>query len=241
MNVATEKSGSGFPQSYWSIVLQPDASAESGRAALGKLCRRYWLPVYAHVRRAGHPPAIAQDITRTFLHRLEHGAVAEVPPAPRPRFRDYLLGKLHDFLAGDWRELQDDDEDPEDPPFAGLEARYQRECTHCATPDEAFQCSFANEVITRAMARLREEAEHNGHGDMYDALLPYLSRDPQPGDVDALATRLDRRPLALMVALKRLRQRFRELAGRELSDTVSSSGELADEQRTLHAILRSVR
>jgi hypothetical protein len=38
--------------------------------------------------------------------------------------------------------------------------------------------------------------------------------------------------------LKRLRQRLRELAGRELADTVASPDDLAAEQAALLAVLR---
>lgn len=41
-----------------------------------------------------------------------------------------------------------------------------------------------------------------------------------------------------MVALKRLRQRLRELIGEELADTVSSHDELDAEMKVLHSILR---
>jgi len=41
-----------------------------------------------------------------------------------------------------------------------------------------------------------------------------------------------------VLALKRLRQRFRELAGQELADTVTSPEDLANEQAALHAALR---
>jgi hypothetical protein len=47
--------------------------------------------------------------------------------------------------------------------------------------------------------------------------------------------------LALVHALKRLRQRFRELAGQELSDTVTSAEDLAREQAALLIVLREMR
>ena len=76
---------------------------------------------------------------------------------------------------------------------------------------------------------------------MYDALQPYLDSDPGPGEYEALAQHLKSRPLALVVALKRLRQRFRELVGEELADTVTSAEELATEQSALHSVLVQMR
>jgi RNA polymerase sigma-70 factor (ECF subfamily) len=76
---------------------------------------------------------------------------------------------------------------------------------------------------------------------MYEALEPFLGNEPQAGVYEALARQLQSRPLALVVALKRLRQRFRELVGEELADTVTSSDDLAAEQQALHAVLRHVQ
>ena len=73
---------------------------------------------------------------------------------------------------------------------------------------------------------------------MFEALEPFLGNDPQAGVYEAIARQLTIRPLALVVALKRLRQRFRELVGEELADTVTSPDDLAAEQQALHAILR---
>ena len=67
---------------------------------------------------------------------------------------------------------------------------------------------------------------------------PVLRAAERPGDFELLASRLGRRPLALVVALKRLRQRLRELAGEELADTVCSAEDLAAEQATLLEVLR---
>ena len=72
-------------------------------------------------------------------------------------------------------------------------------------------------------------------------MAPFLGNDPPPGVLDTLAPALSTRPLALLVALKRLRKRFRELVGEELADTVTNGAELAAENAALHAILRESR
>jgi RNA polymerase sigma-70 factor (ECF subfamily) len=72
---------------------------------------------------------------------------------------------------------------------------------------------------------------------MCEALEPFLARDPLPGQYDELGRKLGVRPLALVLALKRLRQRFRELVREELADTVASAEELAAEQEALLAVL----
>ena len=47
-------------------------SAQSQAPALGELCRIYWYPLYAYIRRRGRTPEEAQDLTQGFfLHLLE--------------------------------------------------------------------------------------------------------------------------------------------------------------------------
>jgi len=59
-----------------------------------------------------------------------------------------------------------------------------------------------------------------------------------PGEYEQIGKQLHTPPLALVLALKRLRQRFRELASQELADTVTTAEDLANEQAALHAALR---
>ena len=105
------------------------------------------------------------------------------------------------------------------------------------SPEQAYRRSFALEVLSRGLKRLRAEANQTGHADMCEALEPFLTREPLPGQYDELGHKLSMRPLTLVMALKRLRQRFRELVRDELADTVASAEELAAEQQALLAAL----
>ena len=240
MTAMSSRSHDRFPTTRWSVVMQL-ATTDSGEAqtALTELAQRYWYPSYAYVRRCGHPASIAEDITRSFLRDLlvRFGDVGERPP--RGHFRRFLLEQLNTFLATDWCEtLRDSDAltlpaSPDD-----LETRYKRDNAQAESPEAAYQRSFALEVLARAMRRLRAEAEQTGHRAMFDMLCGYLTRDPGPGEYQAMAAQLKMSPLSLVVALKRLRQRMRELAGQELSDTVTSAEDFANEQAALLNILR---
>jgi len=240
MMAASQRSHDRFANTRWSMVMH-QASVDSPEAsrALDELAQRYWYPVYAYVRRCGHAPAIAQHITRTFLH----GLISQFPSSGREQpshghFRKFLLAQLNAFLGGDWREAIGEDTSNALTPPPDLEARNQRDNAEAASPEQAYQRSFAFEVLARALRRLQSEARQTGHQEMYAALQPYLSRDPVPGEYEQIAKHLHSPPLALVLALKRLRQRFRELAGQELADTVTSPEDLANEQAALHAALR---
>ena len=138
---------------------------------------------------------IAQDITRRFLlHLLADISESGVQQA-RPQFRRYLLEKLNAFLAGDWRAMSEKEpmaEFAEPPP--DLEQRNRDDNAGALSPEQAYQRSFALEILARAFRRLREEASQTGHLPMYEALEPYLSQRS-----GARRIRGDRRPHAAAV------------------------------------------
>ncbi|MEO5560805.1 MAG: hypothetical protein ABIR10_14070 [Dokdonella sp.] len=201
------------------------------------MCLAYTYPVYAYVRRSGHAPAIAQDIVRSFLGEMLSVFRTGQQPIPTEHFRRFLLARLNAFLAVDWRIPLD--ESVPTLPVVDLEPRYVRDFQHIASPDAAFQRGFALELLARASRRLASEARQTGHSDMLELLMPYLVRDPAPGVYDDIARQLHTRTLSMVVALKRLRQRFRELVGRELADTVTSATDLLTEQQTLYSIFQT--
>jgi RNA polymerase sigma-70 factor (ECF subfamily) len=229
-----------FAATRWSQVLRAAGSATAGdEDALTELAQRYCYPVYAYVRRCGHEPAIAGEITGVFLREITvHAGAAQA----QRHFRRYLFERLNTFLGGNWRKIEAeaarDDAVFLVPP--DLEARYQRDAAGATSPEIAFQRAFALEVLARALQRLQGEAEQTGHQVMYQALQEFIALEPAPGVMEALGARLSLPPLALVVALKRLRQRFRELAALELADTVTTGSDLSIEQGNLHSVLRPV-
>src|SRR5882724_5775512 len=53
-----------FTTTHWSVVLAASQAASPAAAtALEELCRTYWYPLYAFVRRTGHGPHDAQELT----------------------------------------------------------------------------------------------------------------------------------------------------------------------------------
>ena len=112
MSATTLSSSSARPQHYfatthWSVVLSA-ARTDTSRAsvALEKLCRVYWYPLYAHVRRRGFSSHDAQDMTQAFFAcLLERQSLANVDPA-KGRFRSFMLGALNYFIANEWAKTQ---------------------------------------------------------------------------------------------------------------------------------------
>ena len=66
-----------FVTTQWSMVLAAGGVlSHEQREALERLCRAYWYPLYAYVRRAGNDAEEAKDLTQGFLaHLLEKGGL----------------------------------------------------------------------------------------------------------------------------------------------------------------------
>ncbi len=92
-----------FVTTQWTIIAEAarEGDAESERA-LARLCESYWPPVYAFVRRRGHGPEEAKDLTQGFFENLlEKKSFAGADKA-KGKFRTYLLGAVKFFLSDQW-------------------------------------------------------------------------------------------------------------------------------------------
>jgi len=93
-----------FLTTRWSVVLAARReTSPAATAALETLCRNYWYPLYAYVRRAGHGPHDAQDLTQEFFARLLAKEWMRGAARERGRFRTFLLVAMKRFLAKEWR------------------------------------------------------------------------------------------------------------------------------------------
>lgn len=228
-----------FRTTRWSLVasalLGDAADPDLARQRLVELCLRYWYPVYVYLRRSGHAPQIAQHMTAEFFADLLHYGPQRAAGMPQGRFRLFLLTELHRFLSHD----RGGGDTPAEilPPLSldELESRQRADHHVQGSPDLALHRGFALEIIGHALAQLRSEAHEAGRLTMFEALQGYLGSEPQPGDYDVEARRLGVRPLFVALAVKRLRQRFRELVEDELSQTVSDADDLEGERAALHA------
>lgn len=102
-SIRGEPHGGGFATTHWSVIVaasQPDSVAQD--EALATLCRSYWPPVYAYIRRRGHKPEDAQDLTQEFFARLlAKEWLAGIEPQVG-RFRSFLLTAVSRFLANEY-------------------------------------------------------------------------------------------------------------------------------------------
>ncbi|MBS0457173.1 MAG: hypothetical protein JSS44_07585 [Proteobacteria bacterium] len=229
-----------FSQTRWSLVLDlRHPSADLAARSLRDLSQRYWYPIYAYVRRSGHDAASANALCLAFFAYLP-GALAEADPRGKGRFRDFLLDRMNAFLRDDWRNYQSlIAQQGLVPPFTPeqLESRLAAEPDANVTPTQAYHRSFALEVLSRSLRRLAAEAAQGGRNAMFEVLQPFLTAEPVAGQYQELAQQLKLPPMVVAIAVKRMRQRFRELAEEELLETVASPADLEAERTSLARML----
>ncbi|WP_425615096.1 RNA polymerase sigma factor [Anatilimnocola sp. NA78] len=212
------------------------------RAALAELCERYWFPLYAFVRRKGHEPDDAADLTQAFFAKLlESNSLTTVDPA-RGRFRSFLLASLTHFIANHWRaekaqkrgggqlvslEMNFDDG----------ESRYRLEPSHQETPERIFARRWALSVLQQAMTGLAAEMTAGGKQQQFEVLRGYLDDSTQASYAQA-ATALGMSEVAVRVAVHRLREKYRRQLRAQIAQTVDIEADIDGELRDLLAALR---
>ena len=231
-----------FPVTQWTVILAAGATpSPESAAALERLCQAYWYPLYAFVRRSGHGPPDAQDLTQEFFAQLlEHNWVARAD-RHKGRFRSFLLMAMKRFLANEWdkaRTLKRGGDVWLVPlQLDTAETRYAHEPADMSTPEQVFEKQWALTLLEFVLEQLRKQYAGDGKADLFDTLKSCLigSRETQP--YAALATPLGMTEAAVRVAVCRLRERYRECLKAEIAQTVASPAEVEEELRHLFRVL----
>jgi RNA polymerase sigma factor (sigma-70 family) len=231
-----------FHTTHWSTVLTAgQCHTPRSAEALEKLCRKYWYPLYAYVRRRGEDSHTAEDLTQEFLARFLAGNhVAKASP-DKGRFRFYLLTALRHFLA----EARDYDRRLKrgggqrvlslDEPIG--EERYRLEPQDDATPERLFDRRWALAVLEQVLKQLGREYQAAGKGPLFHQIKGFLT-DEDSAAYPRIARDLEMSEGALRVAVHRLRRRYGELLRQEIAHTVASPEEVPEEMRHLREVLR---
>ncbi len=232
-----------FATTHWSVVLAAGGGdSPPAHSALETLCRAYWYPIYVYVRRKGHGPDEAEDLTQSFFVQViakEHLRLAD---RSKGKFRTFLLTMLDYFLAREWSRAHRqkrggkfkfvslDQETPEE--------RYRMEPTDHATPESTFLRQWALTVLEQAMNALEQECQDQGKGKLFTELKELLSSDRDAPTYADLGRRLDMNEGALRMTVLRLRRRYGELLRHEVAQTVSQPDEVDEEMRLLLDLIR---
>lgn len=234
--------GARFPPTLWSVVLHAGhEQSPRGAEALEQLCRAYWQPLYALLRRQRHSPEDAPDAVQSFFaHLLADQRLARVHPS-RGKFRSFLLASLKHFLA-DERRKQSAQKRGGGVPMIPLqietaENQYRIEPVDYRDPEKLFERRWAMTVLERVLERLKAEAADARAAERFNQLQPFLLADDAGPSYAEVGHRLGMTEGAVKMAVLRLRQRGRELFRAEIANRVAWEQDIEDEVRHLLAVL----
>src|SRR5262249_22621789 len=149
------------------------------KKSLEKLCRAYWSPLYAFVRRQGESPHDAQDLTQGFFARLLEKDYLKSVDRNKGRFRSFLLAALKHFLSNERDRLRAKRRGGRQVPIAidphRAETHYGSEPVEHLTPERIFERRWASALLERAMARLRNDYAAEGKAALFDELKATLT------------------------------------------------------------------
>lgn len=226
-----------FATTHWTVVIAAgQGHTQQAQFALEELCRAYWFPLYAFVRRRGHAKEDAEDLVQEFFARFLAKNYLVGLSAERGRFRAFLLASLKHFLANEWKKSQrlkrGGDVAVLSLDWDTADTQFQIADQHEPSPDQAFDREWAIALLARVLDRLREEREAAGQGKQFEVLKAFLTGDAGASHAEA-ARALTMDEGALRVAVHRLRKQYRQLLRDEIARTLTDPAMVNEEMQAL--------
>jgi len=240
---AGEHGGAAFTTTHWSVVLEAQGESPAAQEALEKLCRTYWRPIFAFLRRQGFRPDEAEDITQGFFAELLERRSLDAVRKEKGRLRSFLLGGLKYFLANEQRRAMAVKRGKGQQLISLHELRAERqieiEPADPTTAEMIYERRWALTVLERVLSRLKDEYSAAGNVALFDSLKELLPDEPGSPSQAEIATRLGMTENAIRQAFYRFRQRYQALLRDEIANTVATPGDIEDELRHLIAVLEA--
>ena len=212
-------------------------STPQSDSALEQLCKTYWFPLYAYVRRRGYSKEDAEDLTQAFFARFLTKNYLAGLSAERGRFRAFLLASLKHFLINDWkksrRQKRGGGEALLSLDWQTADTKFQVASTAEPSPDKAFDREWALALLARVIERLQKECEADGKGKLFEQLKIFLTAGKNGAGQAEVAKALGMEEGAVRVAIHRLRRRYRQLLRDEIAHTLADAADVDEEMRAL--------
>jgi RNA polymerase sigma factor (sigma-70 family) len=232
-----------FTTTHWSVVLTAQGESPAAEAALEKLCRTYWRPLYSFVRRQRISSEEAQDLTQGFFALLLERRDLDAVRKEKGRLRSYLLVSLKNFLADQRRRA-----------MAIKRGKGQRiipleelqsvegpdvESADPVTAEHVYERRWASTLLEQVLSRLKDEYATAGNATLFNSLKQLLPDEPGAPSRADIAARLGMTENAVTQAFHRFRQRYQSLLREEIAHTVATPGDIEDELRHLISVVRA--
>jgi RNA polymerase sigma-70 factor (ECF subfamily) len=231
-----------FATTHWSVVLaSAQGDSPQAAAALEQLCRTYWYPLYAFVRRQGRSPQDAEDLLQAFFARFLEKHYLDDVDRSRGRFRSFLLAALRHFLTDEWDKASAAKRGGRVQFFSldsqAAESRYWEEPASDLTPEKLYEQRWACVLLERVLQQLEQDSAKAGKGHFFEALKPFLVGESRSVSYAELAAQFGVSEAALKMKVQRLRHRYQRLLREEIAHTVASPEEVEDEIHYLFQVL----
>jgi len=239
------RSGPGeFDSTRWSVVLAAGQTSSPGaQEALATLCRVYWYPLYAYVRRRVADVHEAQDLIQEFFARLLEKNVLAAADPQRGRFRAFLLVSLRNFLLNEWAKAKTAKRggmcDRLSIDLESAESRFLGDLADYLTPERLYERRWVETLLDRVTTRLQEDYVRTGKARLFEQLKVFLTGRNEAVSYAEAARKLGISEGAAMLAAHRLRCRFRARLLDEITQTLADPKDLDDEIRRLFAALET--
>ena len=230
--------GDIFATTQWTVVLVAgQRHTPQSDGALEELCRTYWFPLYAYVRRRGHTKEDAEDLVQAFFARfLEKNYLAGLS-AERGRFRAFLLASLKHFLINEWKKSQrlkrGGGEQLLSLDWETADTKFQVASTSEPSPDKAFDREWALALLAKVIERLQAECEADGKAKLFAQLKIFLTAGKSETAQTEVAQALGMEEGSVRVVIHRLRKRYRVLLRDEIAQTLADDSQVDAEMRAL--------
>lgn len=228
-----------FEETNWQTVHSVGQGGQQADSARNELCRVYWYPLYAYVRKKGHPPEDAQELTQEFLSRLMQGVGFDGLDPAKGKFRAFLLAAMNNFLANEWRKGQTQKRGGGTKTFSinadDAEAHFTKEPSHNESPARFYDLQWARTLMDRALAKMQQDY----HDPFLFPVLKDIVEDNQNDEsLAAIAQRVHMTPDAFRKALERFRAEYQERLQAEVRLTVSIANQVDEETQFIRKVLR---
>lgn len=228
-----------FPETHWSVVVAAGQKTTTrSREALSALCKAYWYPLYAYVRRREPNVQDAQDLTQEFFARLLEKGYVRSADRHRGRFRSFLLAALNHFLTNEWHRARAQKRGSGETLLTlDFAEESRRVAMHLQelSPEALYEQQWAMNLLDRVLARLREEYVVANKENLFEELKGGLTGGATQASYKAIAARIGLSEGAVKTAAHRLRKRYAARLQEEIAQTVADPEDVEDEIRHLLA------
>lgn len=210
-------------------------------AALEEICRRYWYPLYAFLRRSGVRPPDAEDVTQGFFLRVLSREILHAASAEKGTMRSFLLSSLKSHFADHCRTAnaakRGGGQVPLPIEWDEAEQRYSVEPVDTLDPEKLYSRAWAHGLFENVRTHMRAAYLASHPDGKYAAIEPHLIADEDRAPYRELAVQLGSTEGAARLLIYRMRRKFREALEEEIARTVADPADVPGELAWLRAAL----